>query len=100
MTPREYSFATPADLGGQGNYRRFCRVAGLRPISVGWGLLHCVDEDGRHLTAVTSDVPYLRMLVEADLVIPELLADLVIPAEKFPLVRAGWPDEWVTGSGS
>lgn len=94
LAPREFSFATPADLDGPGNYRRFCRAAGLPPISGGWGFLHCTDEHGQHVTAVTSDVAYQRMLTEANAT-PGALAELEIPAEKYPQVRDGWPDEWV-----
>jgi hypothetical protein len=63
MTPREYGFATPADLGGRGNYRRFCRQVGLHPNPDGWGFLMCEAADGQRWTRVTADVDYLRTLV-------------------------------------
>jgi hypothetical protein len=91
MTPREYAFATPADLGGRGNYRRFCRSVGLHPDPGGWRFLMCEATDGAHWTRVTADVEYLRMLVAAP---NTTLAELEIPAEKFPRTRAGWVDDW------
>jgi hypothetical protein len=91
MRPREYAFATPADLGGTGNYRRFCRAVGLAAVPDGWGFLLCEDEDGKRVTRLTADVAYLRMLFEASNVV---LAELEVPAEKFPNSRQGWPDEW------
>lgn len=90
-TPCEYAFATPADLGGTGNYRRFCRAAGLSAIPDGWGLLLCEDDTGAHVTRLTADVAYLRTLAEAP---NTVLADLVVPSDKFPHMRQGWPDEW------
>jgi hypothetical protein len=95
-TPVEFSFATSAELGGVVNYRHFCRVAGLHPISGGWGMLHCVGGDGKHVTHVTTDVEYLRALVQAG----PLAGGLEIPVGKFPLSREGWPDEWVIPEGT
>jgi hypothetical protein len=91
MTPCEYAFATPADLGGRTNYRRFCRSIGLQPDPGGWGFLMCESADGERWTRVTADVEYLRMLVSAP---DTMLAELEIPAEKFPRTRAGWVDDW------
>ena len=91
MTPREYAFATPNELGGPGNYRRFCRAVGLQPVPDGWGFLLCEDPDGEHRTRMTADVTYLRMLLEAP---DTVLTKLVVPADRFPNTRPGWPDEW------
>ncbi|MGO8959397.1 MAG: hypothetical protein ACLQFR_18825 [Streptosporangiaceae bacterium] len=93
LTPREYSFATPTDLGGQESYRRFCQAVGLEAIDGGWGFIHCTDQAGLHYTTVTSDVDYQRMLVEANNT-PSLLAGLEISTEKYPRKRRGWPSEW------
>lgn len=91
-TAREYAFATPKDLGGTGAYRRFCRAAGLVESSAGWGMLFVTDEDGKHWTTITSDVEYVRLLVEGENA--GALAELEIPPDKFSRVREGWPDEW------
>lgn len=56
------------------------------------GLLHCIDDNGKRITAVTEDVEYHRMLAAAT---PEQRAALVVPAEKYPRSRPGWPDEWI-----
>jgi hypothetical protein len=92
MTPREFAFATPADLGGRSTYRRFCQLVDLQPIPDGWGFLLCEDTDGQHWTMVTADVDYLRLLINAP---GTVLPKLEIPPGKFPTKRAGWPDEWV-----
>ena len=93
MHVREYSFATPIDLGGEGNYQRFCTAIGLPPISDGWGFLHCENEKGDRWTAVTSDVDYLRLIVAGQ--DSGALTDLELPPDKFPNRREGWPDDWV-----
>ncbi|MFC9429269.1 hypothetical protein [Streptomyces sp. NPDC056987] len=90
LTPREFAFATPADLGGTGPYRRFCRAAGLTIVPDGYGLLLADDEHGNHKTLLTGDVEYVRAIAAAG---PETLANLSLPAEKF-LTRDGWPDDW------
>lgn len=92
FTPREYSFATPQDLGGKAPYRIFCSVVGLEPVEGGYGFLHGEYDRGRRATRVTTDVDYLRMLVEAEGA--DALGDLELPADKFPMERDGWPDEW------
>lgn len=91
LTPREFAFATPNDLGGTGAYKRVCRAAGLTPVPDGYGMLLAVDEDGKKITLVTGDVEYVRIIAEAG---TEALADLELPADKF-LRREGWPDDWL-----
>jgi hypothetical protein len=91
LTAREYALATPEAFGGQAQYEAFCRVAGLPPRPGGWGLLHALDEAGNRVTGVTEDVEYLRALINAA---PETIAGMEIPADRFPRVRPGWPDEW------
>jgi hypothetical protein len=89
--PLEYSFATPAALGGHRNYRLFCKRVGLPATRRGYGFLHCVDNGGFHVTRLTEDVHYLRWLIQIG---PQARAGLVIPPSKFPRKRLGWPDEW------
>jgi hypothetical protein len=91
LTPREYSFATPKDLGGKAAYRTFCRRVDLPATPGGYGLLHAEDEDGQRWTLITQDVAYARMLAAAS---HDVVADLEVPADKFPLKRQGWPDAW------
>ena len=91
LTPREFAFATPQDLGGVADYRQFCESVGLEPIAEGWGFLHCEDEKGHHVTLLTPDVEYQRMLISAP---ASLRVGLQVPAGKYPLRRNGWPDEW------
>lgn len=94
LTPREFSFATPADLGGKAAYRKFCEVAGLNPVPGGYGLLHVADcVSGARFTMVTPDVEYVRAIVELDA--DKGTAGLAIPPEKF-MTRAGWPDDWLS----
>ena len=87
LTPVEYSFGTRALVGV--HYERFCAVVGLTPTEGGWGFLHCVDSIGRRVTAVTDDVPYLKLMIEA-----ADLSGLQIPEGKFEALRMGWPDDW------
>jgi hypothetical protein len=89
MTVREFSFATPAELGRLA-YLGVCERARLDPVPDGYGFLHLEDDSGEHWTAVTTDLPYLRRLVATS---PRLVAGLELGAQ-FPLRRAGWPDEW------
>lgn len=91
MTTYEFSFLTPKEMGGQGKYRRACRVIGLYPATDGYGFAHCKDENGVKWTLITTDVEYWRMAVTVK---PDGLADLELPADKFPRKREGWPDEW------
>jgi hypothetical protein len=92
ITPREFAFATPADLGSRANYRRFCKLTGLPDVPDGYGLLLADDESGARFTLATADVEYVRMLAEAAST-PELLANLELPSGKF-MTQAGWPDDW------
>ncbi|HEX2298489.1 MAG TPA: hypothetical protein VHH34_08240 [Pseudonocardiaceae bacterium] len=95
LTPREFSFATPADLGGTANYRRLCQVARLDPIPGGWGLLHCTRNDnGARVTLATEDVDYVRLLATGAK--RDAIAGLTIPDGKFTQQRDGWPDpDWL-----
>ncbi len=90
MRPVDYSFITFDVLGG--DYERVCEVAGLDPTEDGWGLLHCVADDGTHITAVTDDPAYLLRLLEASG--RSTLDGLEIPTSKVAMERRGWPDEW------
>lgn len=96
LTPREFSFATPADLGSR-RYRRLCRVARLDPIPEGWGLLHCTrNHDGARVTLATEDVEYVRLLATGART--NALGGLTIPQGKFTQQRDGWPDpDWLAG---
>ncbi|MFD4788880.1 hypothetical protein ACFWN1_17855 [Streptomyces sp. NPDC058459] len=91
LTPKEFAFATPQDLGGTAAYRRVCKVAGLNPVPDGYGMLLATDENGDKYTLVTGDVEYVRAIAEAG---TETLASLELPPDKF-LNRAGWPDDWI-----
>lgn len=95
LTPREFSFATPADLGGFRNYQRLCQVAKLEPIPGGWGLLHCTHNDtGARVTLATEDVDYVRLLATGAKT--DAIAGLMIPEGKFTQQRDGWPDpDWL-----
>lgn len=79
LTPREFAFADPPTSQAMG--------LPAQP----HGLLFAIDERGQRWTAITEDVAYWRMLAKAE---PSARADLPIPAEKFPLMREGWPDDW------
>jgi hypothetical protein len=92
-TPVDYVIVTPAMPGA--DYQQVCTVAGLYPTENGWGFVHGVDSQGQRVTRVTDDVPYLQAVIDA--IGSDALEGLEIPAEKFPLCRAGWPDDWVEG---
>lgn len=93
MTPVEFSFATPEDLGNLSRFQRFAERVGLdKTHKAGYGFLHCTDEDGKRWTRVTQDVEYLKAIIEADGI--GVLAKAELPADKFPHMREGWPDEW------
>jgi len=80
LTAREFTFAE-ADLA---------EACGLP--AADHGLLCCEHgPGGAHVTLATSDVEYLQGLSGAG---AEAMAGLAIPTDKFPLGRAGWPDEW------
>ena len=92
-TPVDYVIVTPTTPGV--DYRQVCTVADLYPSENGWGFVRCVDSEGQRVTRVTDDVPYLQALIDA--IGSDVLKGLEIPPEKFPLSRAGWPGDWVTG---
>ncbi len=92
-TPVGYVIVTPTTPGV--DYRQVCTVADLYPSEDGWGFVQCVDSEGQRVTRVTDDVPYLQALIDA--IGSDAVKGLELPAEKFPLSRAGWPDEWATG---
>ena len=79
LTPREFATANPT----------VSRSIGLPPVE--HYMLFCDDDAGQHWTIIGTDGQYFKMVKNAS---PEVLADLVIPTEKFPVKRAGWPDEW------
>lgn len=91
MKMLETSMLTPAALGPSG-YRYVCQVAGLDPRPAGYGLLHCKDDSGKRITFITLDVTYHQMLREAGLA--GMVKGLEVPRSKYPLERAGWPDDW------
>lgn len=82
LTPRETAVADTPQLAG---------ALGLDWIPGGYGLLFCEDSAGEHWTVVTADAGYVNLMRTAT---PAALAGLDVPAEKFPLRRHGWPDEW------
>nr|AAX51355.1 unknown [Streptomyces sp. FQ1] len=57
--------ATADDFHGPTAYLALCAVAGLQPTAEGYGLLLVLDADGRPYTAVTCDVDYVRLLLDA-----------------------------------
>jgi hypothetical protein len=95
LRPVEFADFTPETMGGFENYRRACEVAGLDPSPEGYGLLYCRDDDGNRFTCVTTDLPYFRAMLA---MLPAERARLQNVAEKFPITRAGWPDEWLRGT--
>jgi hypothetical protein len=96
LTPKEHAIVSSKTLGTK-QYHRFCEAAGLVPRSEGWAFLHCLNDDGQRVTAISEDVPYLELLIAENGT--EVLRSLEIPAHKFPYKRAGWPDEWVVSGG-
>jgi hypothetical protein len=97
---REYAFFTPELLGGEAAYRRVCAAAGVPPLPGGYGVIHSEDSEGRQVTALTRDLDFLRMLLDTQAKVItgdldyEAIRGMRVPPEKFPIVRAGWPDEW------
>ena len=79
LTPREYA-TMPPDIAVK---------VGLELRE--YAALFCVDSFGNHVTIIGEDVDYLEMLKAAP---HAVLSNLDIPHGKFPLSRAGWPDEW------
>lgn len=55
----------------------------------GFGLLLCKDSDGQKFRYLVS-LDYARLLIEADRA--DVLDDIELPRNKFPLRRDGWPD--------
>jgi len=92
MEPVEFSYITREQLGE--HYEKVCGVAGLDATDGGWGVLHCIDDYGQKVTMVTEDVPYLKLLVANNGT--DALKNLTIPPGKFPLMKPGWPDDWVS----
>lgn len=92
LTAREYAFLTPEALGDEAAYRKVCSAAAVDPIPAGYGLVYTEDRDGRRWTLFTEDVTFAHMYADAE---AEALAGLEVPAEKFPIARPGWPDDWV-----
>lgn len=84
------SFLTYSNFGA--HYSDACRLFGLEPTPSGYGMLYCVDDGGRRVTRATEDVVYARMI--ASRVGTPTLERLEVPAAKFPVSRAGWPDDW------
>ncbi len=64
MKPVEWSFLTREKCGT--DYEYVCAVAQLEPTDEGWGFLHCIDDNGAHMTAVTDDPGYLEVIVSAN----------------------------------
>lgn len=48
--------------------------------------------DHRRLTVIGDDVSYIEALTELS---SAMLAGLRIPRELFPIVKDGWPDDWL-----
>lgn len=82
FTAREYAFLAPEHVA------KF----GLPPKDDGYGLFFVDDEDGHHWTVVCPDVGYWSMIVNGP---GQALAGVELPADKFPAMVSGWPDEWV-----
>jgi hypothetical protein len=95
LVAREYAELTPEALGDGYNEATLANV-GLPLTPSGYGLLLCEDANGTHWTSVTEDVEYHRMLVEAERSGADLGEAFQIP-NKYPMTRAGWPDEWREG---
>jgi hypothetical protein len=74
-------------------YPDACRFFGLEPSPMGYGLLHCLDDAGQRVTRATEDVEYVRMI--ASRIGTATLEGLEVPATKFPVNRAGWPEDWI-----
>ena len=84
LLAREFAFADTPDV---------CLGLGLDWRPGGYGMLFCeAVPGGGHWTAITPDPTYLRMIISANGT--KILSGLEMPAEKFPLRRPGWPDEW------
>ncbi|WP_141689587.1 hypothetical protein [Streptomyces sp. DI166] len=89
--------ATADDFHGPAAYLALCAVAGLQPTAEGYGLLLVLDADGRPYTAVTCDVDYVRLLLDAwgtALQAGEELR-IEVPTEKVLGHIPEWPWMWV-----
>jgi hypothetical protein len=66
------------------------------------GFLFCVDEDGGHWTVATGDQDVVQNIKTAQkLGNNTALArhlGLALDESRFPVMREGWPDEWVDGA--
>lgn len=92
-TAREYAFLTPSSLGRR-RYRGLCRRLDLDPVPGGYGALLCCDREGRRMTVLTTDLDYLRMVVDAvreacRLREGEPSSGMPVNSAKFPLRRSG-----------
>lgn len=96
-TAREYAFITPTSMGRR-RYRSACRRLDLRAVPEGYGALLCRDGDGREVTMLTTEVDYLRMVVDSVSAVHDLrcgepgTADepaVTVPGEKFAISRSG-----------
>jgi hypothetical protein len=85
MTPREYAVLPAAGAAALG--------VPLEPLGYPpeVGFLFCETDTGEHVTIMTGDAEYVRLLGNCN---AEQIVELVIPEDKFPLQRAGWSDEW------
>lgn len=95
FTVVEFSFLTPEEFGA--DYPLLCAAAGLEPTAGGYGLIHMLDEDGDRVSAISTDVGYVRGLV-SDL--NSFEGGVEIAADRFSDQRAGWPDDWLAATGA
>lgn len=99
ISPREYSFLTPALTGDIENYHAVCAGLHLEPVTGGYAMLHMQERSGCRWTWLTDDLDYVRaILVVRGAVAVESVADTKLPEWKFPIKRPGWPDEWKMGN--
>lgn len=91
VTAVGYWIASPTTLRPR-KYRRVCSAAGVSPTDRGWGFLRCLDKDGQRITLVTEDVDYMDLLIAGRKA--GALEDLDVSVATFPIIRAGWPDDW------
>lgn len=88
----EYAFLTPSALGSRG-YREVCRRLGVVPEPGGYGAVVGSDRCGNRVTLLTSDLDYLRAVVEfareAHRLRPGPARGIPVCAAKFPIRRAG-----------
>lgn len=89
----EFSFLTPEEFGA--DYVHLCDVAGLDPTDGGYGLIHLLDADDERISAISTDVEYVRRLVAN---LNDSDEGVEIAAERFSEQRAGWPDDWMAAA--